>query len=182
MNHLRCEECGEVHETREALEAHREVQHGTSASGESSAKTFSLGFEPVLERFPYRFLTGLLTGLAVAAVAVHLPGAVDGVDPVRVTVVSCGDCEYGRFVNVTDRMFHARFVEEPYNSSRGRRLVEKYNIRYVPGFIFDRSVSERENFSRITNSLVEFEDAYVVSDRGNRVAQRFTEGRELSQR
>ncbi|MBC5792581.1 MAG: hypothetical protein H8Z69_00935 [Nanohaloarchaea archaeon] len=95
---------------------------------------------------------------------------------VPVTVVTCDNCSYGKFQNATDRMFNADYNEVNYESEKGQELTQKYELNYVPAFIFDRKVENAEAFNRVKPTLVEFEDAYVIPDAGVKVAQRLSEG------
>lgn len=128
---------------------------------------------------PREFLAGVAFGLLMAAAGLQVASLHGGPHEITYTVVTCDNCSYEDFRTVSERILDPRFVEVSESSSRGKRLIEKYELNYVPGFIIEKGVEEHKNFSRIRGSVVEFEDAYVVSDRGNEVAQRFSSGKEL---
>lgn len=183
MSVHRCRECGEKHESLEELEEHHSLHHpGKEFVGPDSKKTaFMKAAERAADLTPYRFVTGFLVGFLVCLTVLNLPGILASQQKVDFTVVTCENCSYDRFRTVSGELFEARFTEVDHRSSRGIRLIEKYNLNYVPGFIIEKEVENHENFSQIRGSVVEFEDAYVLSDRGNEVAQRFSSGRSVEE-
>lgn len=129
------------------------------------------------------FGAGLIIGVIISSVAfVGMPMFLEESKlTVPVTVVTCDNCSYGKFQNATDRMFNTEYREVDYNSEEGQNLIEKYNINYVPAFIFDRKVEDAEALNRVEPTLVKFEDAYVIPDAGVKVAQRLSNGISLNQ-
>jgi hypothetical protein len=100
---------------------------------------------------------------------------------VSITVVTCENCSYNRFTTATDRIFDASYREVDYQSEKGQQIMQKYDIRYVPGFVFSKNVEDAANYTGVAHQLVAFEDAYVLSDTGDEVAQRFSSGFSLNQ-
>lgn len=174
-----CPKCGEVHSSWDSLEEHYTVEHDGELEANTKDKKVFSSLKSFLTGHDLKFLAGVFVGSFITAMIFVAPAHLDQQEPVKVTVVSCEGCDYERFVNVTDRQFDVQYVELDYQSDRGMRKIEKYNRSYVPAFIFDRSVEDRENFTSIRNSVVEYEDAYVLSDRGVEVAQRFSTGKAL---
>ncbi|MFB6245683.1 MAG: hypothetical protein ABEJ03_05055 [Candidatus Nanohaloarchaea archaeon] len=168
-----CGECGKKFGSMETLREHHEVEH-PGKELEVEEETYGLS-ELVPER---NFTTGIFFGVLLVVAAFGTAEAYSSLtsDPVEITVVTCGNCSYERFKVATDRLFDVRYTEVNYKSRKGQELIEKYEINYVPGFVFEKEVEERDNVSRVRNALVEFEDAYVMSDRRNRAAQRFSKG------
>lgn len=175
-NQVICSECGENFTSELYLKEHFKAEH--------PGKEFKPAKEKALELpgFEKNFRNGVLTGFLAAAVLVLAFQGFQAYNynPVEVTVVTCDNCSYERFKGATDRYFETEYREVNWNSSRGQELVEKYDINYVPGFVFERDVEEAENFTRVRNALVEFEDAYVMSDQRNEAAQRFSKGFDLN--
>ncbi len=128
------------------------------------------------------FALGLVLGvlLTTAVFAGYSYLSMERGVPVEVTVVTCDNCSYQKFRDTTDRIFNAEYEEVDYRSDRGKELIQRYNLQYVPGFIFSKDIRESSNFTYVQSSLVEFEDAYVLSDEDNRAAQRFSQGRQLN--
>lgn len=122
-----------------------------------------------------------MTGFLVTASVIGGYTVMDGEDrAVGITVVSCENCSYSKFRETTGELFPTEYREVGYRSEEGQRLIQKYELNYIPGFIFDREVRDAENFTRIRSVLVEFDDAYVLPDRGIEAAQRVSDGIQLN--
>lgn len=183
-----CPECGKLFGSEETLEEHTELEHGSQLVMETPEMAEELeALKKALSRmkpgsgssFIYGFFAGALL-VAAAVGGVNYWQSLDHRTTVPVTVVTCDNCSYGRFQNATDRMFNARYTEVDYRTERGQELIQKYNLKYVPGFIFDRKQLEKaENFDRVRSVLVKFDDAYVVPDERTMVAQRLSEGKRI---
>ncbi|WEL19443.1 hypothetical protein [Candidatus Nanohalococcus occultus] len=171
-----CPECGENFSSETYLKEHFKVEHPGKHYRQLAGRKFSL---PRLEK---SFSTGILTGLMIAAgLVIAFQGyQAYSYDPVEVTVVTCDNCSYERFKGATERYFDVSYSEVNYDSERGRALSERYELNYVPGFIFGKDIEDKKNFTRVRNALVEFEDAYVMSDTRNEAAQRFSKGISLN--
>ncbi len=171
-----CPECGKVFGEEETLEEHIRLEHEETAGD---------GLEtPKLGRYlDSSFLTGMVFGILLASAAFSSYMYWDSMDhrtEVPITVVTCDTCEWESFRESTDRMFRTDYREVDYSSEEGQKIVEKYNLKYVPGFVFDKEkLRESGNFTVVEPSLVEFEDAYVIPDEGVRTAQRLSEGKSL---
>jgi len=130
------------------------------------------------------FGLGLLIGVFLTSTAFSGYMYWDSLDhrtSVPVSVVTCDSCEYDRFREATDKMLKTEYREVDYQSERGQALVEKYGLKYIPGFIFDREQLEKaENFSSMQSTLATAEDAYVIPDEGMEVAQRLSKGEYLN--
>ncbi len=180
-----CPECGKKFGTREILEEHSRLEHGSSSildlvpekgvDLEDFRSQVSRLRPDSFSSFGYGFLVGLLVALLAFGGFSYYQSLDPGV-PVEVTVVTCDNCSYERFRTATDRLFNTRYTEVDYRSERGQELIERYNLKYVPGFIFEPEVEEAENFTRVKSVLVRFEDAYVLPDEGNKAAQRLSSG------
>lgn len=173
---LRCGECGETFTSEEYLEEHYHVEHPGKTPSTDSGRDFGL---PSFEK---NFRNGVLTGLlAAAALIVAFQGyQAYSYNPVEVTVVTCDNCSYERFKGATERYFDVTYEEVDWDSNEGEEMIQRYNVNYIPAFIFEKDVEERKNFTRVRNALVEFEDAYVMSDQRNEAAQRFSKGFNLN--
>jgi len=135
------------------------------------------------------FAVGLASGIVLSSIifsGMLYWDSIDHREPVEITVVSCENCSYDKFSSATDRMFEQRFKEyKPvyrevdYRSEKGSNLVKRYDLNYVPGFIYESKISEAENFSIIENTLVEVNGSYVLPDKGIEVAQRLSDGKDL---
>lgn len=132
----------------------------------------------------FSFGLGLLAGIFIASTAFSGYIYWDSLDhrtTVPITVVTCDSCDYERFRNATDRMLKTEYSEVDYQSTKGQELIQKHNLKYVPGFVFDREQLEKaENFTSIRSTLAESEDAYIIPDEGIEVAQRLSEGEYLN--
>lgn len=129
--------------------------------------------------FALGFLTAILF-VSIAFTGVNYWNSLDHRKDVTVTVVTCDSCSYEKFRNATDRMFDAQYREVDYSSEKGRRLVEKYNLYYVPGFIFSSEIEKAEAFNRVKPTLVKMDGEYVIPDRDPKVAQRLSSGVSLN--
>lgn len=168
-----CPECGKVFSSEEYLDKHIEVDHGGEIL---EVPDESFEFKPDIEEIDRKFLIGLATGLIVVLALIAGYSYMESMDRVEITVVTCESCDYSSFRQTTDELFNTNYREVDYQSEEGQQLIEKYDLFYVPGFIFEKEVENRENFTRIRAVLVEFEDAYVLPDKGNEAAQRMSEG------
>lgn len=174
-----CPECSRNFGSEGLLREHEEMEHGSFTGMEEG---FELEFPDFGKHLNRSFALGLLVGLLVASAGFSGYLYWDSLDhrpEVPITVVTCDNCSYDRFQTATDRVFNTRYSEVDYRSQEGQELIGKYNIKYVPAFIFNKKVEDLEGFKRVKHVLVEFEDAYVIPDRGNRVAQRLSSGKEL---
>lgn len=178
-----CPECDSYFGSKETFEEHIELEHsGSIEPGEA----FSIDTGDLKERLASHlnrsFAIGLVLGLVIASAGFGgyiYWNSLDHRTTVPVTVVTCDNCSYDRFKTATDRIFKTEYKEVDYRSERGQELIQKYNIKYVPAFIFDSKIEEAENFYRVKSILVEFDDAYVLPDRSPRAAQRLSNGTEL---
>lgn len=174
---LKCEICGNRFSSEEYLEDHFELEHPDNEHKEFKdvEGNFKYGFRYYLNRSAIiGFVIGFLMATAGISGAFFLQDLMK--EEVEVTVITCDECSYERFKTATDRMFEANYNEVDYESSKGEDLIAKYDLNYIPGFIFEKNVEEKENFTQVRGALVEFEDAYVISDAGEETAQRFSEG------
>lgn len=173
-----CPECGKLFGTEETFEEHVDLEHGGEVSVEENQFDIQLpDFGKYWNRsFGIGFLVGIL--LTVSAFSGFLYwDSMDHRQKVPVTVVTCDNCTYQQFRTATDRMFRAEYNEVDYDTEEGQELIERYNLQYVPGFIFEGSKLEQaENFTRVRNSLVSFEENYVIPDEGAETAQRLSKG------
>ncbi len=179
-----CPECGKKFGSEETLYDHFEMEHGSvdflgsRRTGEKRPVDILKSIRPYLN---VSFALGLAAGflLTTSLFTGYSYLSQDRGIPVEITVVTCDNCSYDRFRDTTDRLFNTRYEEVDYRSERGQELIMKYNLKYVPGFVYSRDIEEAKNFTYVRASLVEFEDAYVLADEGNPVAQRFSEGMQL---
>lgn len=179
----RCPECGKHFGSRETFDEHVDMEHSGSVE---PGEEFEIDLGKVRDRISAHlnrsFAIGLLLGILVASSGFSGYLYWDSLDhrtKVPITVVTCDNCTYEKFRTASDRIFNTRYNEVDYRSERGQELIQKYNIKYVPAFIFDRKVEEAENFYRVKSILVKFEDAYVLPDRSPRAAQRLSNGTSL---
>lgn len=138
--------------------------------------------DPVKKFLNKSFGLGLLAGLLIATSVFSGYLYLDSLDhrtEVPITVITCEECNYEDFKKATDRMFNTNYREVNYKSEEGQELIQKYNLKYVPAFAFDKKVENAKAFERTKSSLVKFEDAYVIPDEGRKVAQRLSEGKSL---
>lgn len=178
-----CPECGKVFGSEETLKDHSKMEHGRIARIKEDP------VEELREQMPdfRKFLNasfglGLLIGIILTSAAFGgylYWESLDHRTEVPIKVVTCDNCSYDKFQRATDRMFKTSYTEVDYQSEEGQQLIQKYNLKYVPGFVFNRSVENAVNFSRVKPSLVEFDDAYVIPDEGVTIAQRLSDGRSL---
>lgn len=171
---VECPECGENFTEEKYLEEHFDVEHPDTELDLEQEQNLNLE----LPEFKKSFRNGVLLGVLLTAgvLAAFYGYQAYSYDPVDVTVVSCENCTYERFKGATERYFDVRYEEVNYESERGQELIEKYGLSYVPGFIFEKEIEERSNFTRVRNALIENEDGYVMSDTRNEAAQRFSKG------
>jgi len=176
-----CPDCGKVFGDEDTIREHLDVEHDGELNLEKPGKNFQMpDFSSYLNK---SFALGLILGLIVSGAGFGgymYWQSMDHRTEVPITVVTCDTCDYQKFRNATDKMFKAKYKEVDYQSEKGQNLIQKYNLKYVPGFILDRKVEEAEAFDRVKNTLVDSRDAYVIPDRGLRVAQRLSEGKELN--
>lgn len=176
---LKCNECGEILGSRETVEEHFDLEH--SGKEVDFERMTQAGSFEVSKYFNRNAAIGFFLGVILTAGAIaggsYLQERME--DTTRITVVTCEDCTYERFKTTTDRMIEADYREVSYQSAEGEKLTQKYNLSYVPGFIYPKSIEEHENFSQMRNALIKHGDAYVMSDSPIRKAQRFSEGKDL---
>jgi len=176
-----CPICDRYFGSEDAFRKHARIEHDEEAVETSSNFELELG-EKLKSFLNLSFGAGLLLGLILSGTAFAGYSYWDSLDhrmEVPITVVTCDNCSYEGFRTATDRMFNAEYREVNYQSEEGQQLINKYDINYIPAFIFDRKVEEAEQFFKVEPVLVEYDDAFVVPDRGNLVAQRVSEGKEL---
>jgi hypothetical protein len=200
MEEHRCEECGKNFGSRETLHEHQELEHedALEEKNEEDPEIFEhlmFNREQLIGAFLGFVLAGFfITGINyVQAAEIDFNERMDSdfkepisktykdmtTPEVEITVVTCDNCSYSRFKEETDEIMKADYREVDYGSEEGQMLIKKYDLYYVPGFIFDKKVEKTENFTRIESTLVEFDDAYVLPDRGIETAQRVSEGKSL---
>lgn len=171
-----CSECGKVFGEKETLEEHYQLEHENSLRNRFPA--------PISRKCLNKSLgIGLLLGVVLSSAAFSGYLYWDSMDhrtEVPVTVVTCDECEWDKFQKTTDRIFRASYREVDYQSEEGQELIDKYNLKYVPGFIFDRKLEQAGNFSKAEPMLVKSDDAYVLPDEGIKAAQRLSNGTRLN--
>lgn len=194
----RCGECGKNFGSEDTLEKHLEMDH--SSSSDIGQEKVDRDLKPNREQ-----VIGAMLGFLLAALFISgfnyvqeadfetehdfpdIKGEIgsyynDLAEPtVEITVVTCDNCSYSRFRDETDKLMKTEYREVDYRSKEGKKLIEKYDLSYAPGFIFEKEVEKAENFTRIESVLIEFEDAYVLPAEGVEAAQRMSEGMELEQ-
>lgn len=170
----RCKICQKRFSSEELLERHHEIKHQEELEIKE-LEPFSIS-DLIYERKAF-FAASIILGLFLLA---GLTVQSMGESPVRITVVTCEECDYNEFRETTDPMIPTSYSEVMYNSSEGEKLINRYDLNYVPGFIFSKNIENTENFTRMRSVLVEFDDAYVLPDRGVRAAQRTSEGMALN--
>ncbi|MFB6209005.1 MAG: C2H2-type zinc finger protein [Candidatus Nanohaloarchaea archaeon] len=171
-----CPECGKSFTSQKYLKKHIDAEHGGEALEVPDENGIGMEFPDG------EFALGVMTGVVVAVLLLgvySVGGDYLRSQPFEVTVVTCDSCNYSDFRKTTNELFNVKYRQVDYRSEKGQRLIEKYNLYYVPGFIFDKEVRNRENFTMVKSVLVEFEDAYVLPDKGNRAAQRMSRGKSL---
>lgn len=128
-----------------------------------------------------KVVKGFLGALLVTLIVSSGLFVIDSIekDSYRVTVVTCETCEYPEFRDKMAPLFDLEYYEIDVNSSKGKNMVERYDLIYVPGFIFEKDIRNADNFSRIGSYLNEFQDSYAVPDTEVPTAQRLSEGRHL---
>lgn len=185
-NRFKCSECGKLFGSEDTFREHSELEHQGEAEIES-AETWKImfsRFKSAGNSLSSSFAGGLLVGLIIASAAFSGYIYWDSMDhrtTVPVTVLTCDSCEYDKFKDATDRMFKAQYREVDYQSDEGQQLIQKHNLKYVPGFIFDAGQLEKaENFTSVKPTLVESQDGYVIPDEGVEVAQRLSKGKALN--
>lgn len=177
-----CPECGKIFGSEETLKEHAEREHGIKGVSMEQSESVLPDLKNIRQYLNVSLGLGFLIGIVLTSAVFSGYLYWDSLDhrtEVPITVVTCDDCEYDRFVDSTDRMFRADYREVDYQSEEGQELIERYGLNYVPGFIFDSKVTEAEQYYKVEPTLVEVEDAYVIPDRGVEVAQRLSEGIEL---
>lgn len=179
-----CPECDKIFGSRQTLVEHSDIEHGRPVEFKSSE---SLNLGELIKNLNFslnrNFLAGFLLGvfLVSAAFSGYLYwDSMDHRQEVTITVVDCESCNYSKFRKATDRMFNANYREVDYRSEEGQKLIQKHNLKYIPGFVFDKKqLQKAENFSKIESTLVDSGDAYVIPDEGVKVAQRLSDGKSL---
>ena len=192
----RCGECGKNFGSEDILEKHEEIEHDTYAKEKRNKNINDL--KPDREQVIGAFLGFLLAAFFISGVNYVQSAEFDVGDTVpnigenlgsyydditeptvQITVVTCDNCSYSRFREETNSIMKADYREVDYRSEKGQKLVERYKLNHIPGFIFDSEVERAENFTEIESILVEFEDAYIIPDKGIEAAQRMSDGKEL---
>lgn len=175
MGKLRCEECGKIFTNRRTLQKHAKLDHDHEVefsrtdvelsdlfSGKKLLKGAAIGF--------------LLTAVLIAGFVALQELDSDSEEAVEITVLTCENCSYQQFQNTTGAIFDVKYRELPYNSTEGEELIQRYDIGYIPAFIFDTEVEDRANFTRINSTLKNFDHAYVLPDGRMPAAQRVSSG------
>ncbi len=184
-----CPQCGNILGSEDLLKEHVKLEHGSSSHQENTREKSQV-FDKLSHLRNFRpesrksFTAGLVVGMLVTGIAFSgflYWSSLDHRVTVPVTVVTCDNCSYDEFQDATDRMFKARYQEVDYQSEEGQQLIEKYDISYVPAFIFDKKIERAEYFEKVESALVKFEDAYLIPHKRARTAQRLSEGRALEQ-
>ena len=177
---FKCPECGKIFGQEETFREHADIEHEGIISVDEARETVRTRFSKIRDEIDLSFGLGLLIGILMTSAAFSGYIYWDSMDhrtSVPITVVTCDNCEYDRFKSATDRMFKTNYKEVDYKSEEGQRLIERYNLKYVPGFIFDRVQLEKaENFTSVRSTLVQSEEAYIIPDEGVEVAQRLSKG------
>lgn len=178
-----CSECGKVFGEKGTLKEHLDIEH-SSGSVTAAKETIIEHISGFRKYFNRSFGLGLILGIFIASTAFSGYIYWDSLDhrtTVPITVVTCDSCEYDRFKDATDRMFKTEYREVDYQSEEGQRLIREHNLKYIPGFLFDREQLEKaENFTSVKPTLIESEDFYVIPDEGVEVAQRLSTGMALN--
>lgn len=192
----RCRECGKNFGSEDTLKKHLEMEHSSSPKVEQEKAGRDL--RPDREQVIGAMLGFLLAALFISGfnyvqdadfeTEYNLPDISeelgsyynDLTEPtVEITVVTCDNCSYSRFRDETDKLLKTEYREVDYQSDEGKELIEKYDLSYVPGFIFEKKVEQAENFTRIESVLIKSDDAYILPAEGVEAAQRMSEGMEL---
>jgi hypothetical protein len=80
-----------------------------------------------------------------------------------VNSAACTSCDTTQIVDVTKQLFlgvKIRNVE--YNSSEGQAIVQKYNIKLLPAYLFDSNVTKSPNYAQVSRALVQTDDKYLI--------------------
>lgn len=173
---IECSECGRLFGSKKIFKKHSEFEHDGEAEIVRD-KDLELPKPSFLgKRFFAGFLVGVLLTGSIAAAGFYFMDEVVQPEPVEVTVLTCENCDHSDFINANDRLMESEYRTVDYQSEEGQQLLDKYGIRYVPGFIFSKNVERQPVFPRINASLIEREDGYILSDvEDNNVAQRMTQ-------
>lgn len=184
--HYRCPRCDKHFGSEETFREHARIEHPEAEISQEKEESIDIELKSILARIKsylnLSFAAGLILGLVISGAAFSgytYWNSLDHRMEVPVTVVTCDNCSYESFRSSTDRMFNADYREVDYQSDEGQQLINKYELGYVPAFIFDKKVSEAEQFYKVKPVLFEYDDAYLVPDRGNLVAQRVSEGKTI---
>lgn len=196
MEEHRCSECGKEFSSNDTLEKHLKQEHN-SVNTEDDKEERDL--KPNREQ-----VVGAMLGFLLAALLItgfnyfqdadfetkdKLPDIKERINSqyddlteptVDITVVTCDNCSYSEFQDTTGGLMKTEYREVDYQSEEGQRLIERYELNYIPGFIFDKNVERAENFTRIESVVVEFDDAYVLPDKGVEAAQRESKGIDIN--
>jgi len=172
---------------RNGFEAKKDLDgHKHSKNGSSLSKVKEIINNHFLELRKYlnvSFSIGLILGFLITSTVFSSYlywNSIDHRTTVPVSVVTCNSCDYEKFRDATNRMVKTEYNEIDYQSEKGRELIQKHNLKYIPGFLFNaKQLQKAENFSSIEPTLVKSDNAYVIPDEGIEVAQRLSDGKYL---
>jgi len=90
-------------------------------------------------------------------------------DPVetKLTVLNdktCLSCDTSRMKSVLKQLFKGAEIENvDYNTAKGQRLLDDFEINVLPAYIFDSNLADTYSFKDAERTFVEKNDAYIMS-------------------
>ncbi|MBW3003895.1 hypothetical protein KY337_04990 [Candidatus Woesearchaeota archaeon] len=104
-----------------------------------------------------------VTGAATDVVATETGEAGD----LTFTVLNdntCEECDPTRIVQTTEQLFPGiKIVEVDFNTKEGKALYEKYELKYLPAYLFTDNVAEHESYAQVQAALINVDDVYMIN-------------------
>lgn len=165
----KCSKCQKFFSSEDLLIEHMRTEHNDSGPSRSQSAL------PAYNDFDWDMVKGFTVGALLTCILVAGSLGLQGLSStVEITVISCDNCSYNEFNQSTENI-----VEDPvyrevdYRSNEASDLIDRFEIDYVPAFIFSEEIESSENFTRIESVINRVGESYVLH---RSAAERYSEG------
>lgn len=164
-----CSKCQKFFSTKDLLAEHLKREHSDYETPRNQR------FLPTSKFFDRDILKGFIVGALLTCILIAGYSGLQGFSStVEITVIGCDNCSYGEFRNSTDSILESPVYREiDYRSKEASDLINRFDVDYVPAFVFSEEVERSENFTRISAVMNKVGDSYVLH---RSPAERYSEG------
>ncbi|MEA3429711.1 MAG: hypothetical protein U9R08_00400 [Nanoarchaeota archaeon] len=76
----------------------------------------------------------------------------------------CTECDTQNVKQVTEQLFpEVKIIEVEYDSDEGREIYDKYQLQYLPAYLFSADVEQHASYQQVGPALISVEDKFLIN-------------------